>query len=204
MKYSVGAGRRASPPWRARCRPRRPAKSFQATGPEQAGRCWNGEANWLSSAAAREIPARRCRAAASSWPSKPVRRSMHVHGVVGAALLAVVDDVDAGGDLLLHHVGDGGAHRGIERGAVAVPGLSFRRAAAPPPWPAAAGCRCGWSESASCCAAWSSLPDWPGHLTLCAHGPLDRHPMRGSKLAGSCNRHGHKARQDAGPLGRRS
>ena len=62
-------------------------------------------------------------------------------GVVGAALLAVVDDVDAGGLLLRDHVGDGLADGGIERGGSA--SLS-PRAAARPPWRGAAGCRCGW------------------------------------------------------------
>ncbi len=38
-----------------------------------------------------------------------------MHGVVGAALLAVVDDVDAGGFLFGDDAGDGVAHRGIER-----------------------------------------------------------------------------------------
>ena len=38
-------------------------------------------------------------------------------GVVGAALLAVVDDVDAGGLLLGDHIGDGLADRGVERRA---------------------------------------------------------------------------------------
>ena len=45
-------------------------------------------------------------------------------GVVGAALLAVVDDVDAGGLLLGDHVGDRLVDRGIERGASAAPVFS--------------------------------------------------------------------------------
>ena len=39
-------------------------------------------------------------------------------GVVGAALLAVVDDVDASGLLLGDHAGDGVVDGGIERSAV--------------------------------------------------------------------------------------
>ena len=78
------------------------AKSFQATGPEQAGRCWNGEANWLSSAASSGN-------SGSPVPSGGVETALEagqavddMDGVVGAALLAVVDDVDAGRDLPLH------------------------------------------------------------------------------------------------------
>ena len=40
----------------------------------------------------------------------------HVHGIVGAALFAVVDDVDAAFDLLLHHMRDRLADRGVELG----------------------------------------------------------------------------------------
>ena len=40
----------------------------------------------------------------------------HVHGIVGAALFAVIDDVDAAFDLLLHHMRDRLADRGIEFG----------------------------------------------------------------------------------------
>ena len=63
-------------------------------------------------------------------------------GVVGAALLAVVDDVDAGGLLLGDHIGDGLVDRGIERGAP-LP-LLLRQELLHHAWPAAAGCRCGW------------------------------------------------------------
>ena len=41
---------------------------------------------------------------------------LHVGGVVGAALLPVVDDVEPAGDLFPHHVGDRRAHRGRELG----------------------------------------------------------------------------------------
>ena len=63
--------------------------------------------------------------------------------VVGAALLAVVDDVDASGLLLGDDASDRVADGGIERSAVSVAFL-LGQIAPPPPWPAAAGCRCGW------------------------------------------------------------
>ena len=40
----------------------------------------------------------------------------HVHGIVGAALLAVIDDVEAAFDLLAHDAGDCVAHRGLQFG----------------------------------------------------------------------------------------
>jgi len=40
----------------------------------------------------------------------------HVHGVIGAALLAVIDDVDAAFDLLLHNMRHRFAHHGREFG----------------------------------------------------------------------------------------
>ena len=45
-----------------------------------------------------------------------------VDGVVGAALLAVVDDVDAGGLLLRDHIGDGLRHGGVQLGAAPLAG----------------------------------------------------------------------------------
>ena len=44
----------------------------------------------------------------------------HMDGVVGAALLAVVDDVDAGGLLLGDHVGDRLGDGGVQRRAAAL------------------------------------------------------------------------------------
>ena len=82
------------------------AKSFHATGPEQAGRCWNGEANWLSSCASSGN-------SGSPVPRGGVRLALEageavddMDGVVGAALLAVVDDVEAGRALPGDHAGD--------------------------------------------------------------------------------------------------
>jgi hypothetical protein len=43
---------------------------------------------------------------------------LHVGGVARLRHFTVVDDIDAGGDLLLHHLGDGGAHARGERGGV--------------------------------------------------------------------------------------
>ncbi len=51
----------------------------------------------------------------------------HMHGVIGAALFAVIDDVEAAFDLLLHDVGDGLAHRGVERGLVLAWLLALRQ-----------------------------------------------------------------------------
>ena len=39
---------------------------------------------------------------------------LDVRGVVGAALLAVIDDVETAGNLLLHDLADGAAHRVLE------------------------------------------------------------------------------------------
>ena len=110
------------------------AKSFHATGPEQAGRCWNGEANWLSSC--RKLgkfrlagAARRRRLALEAGQAVD-----DMHGVVGAALLAVVDRrrcrrPSAASTTL----GDGLARRRrrARRGSAAA--LLLRAAAAPPP-----------------------------------------------------------------------
>ncbi len=41
----------------------------------------------------------------------------HVHGVVGAALLAVIDDIEAAFDLLADDIADGFAHGGLQFGA---------------------------------------------------------------------------------------
>ena len=41
----------------------------------------------------------------------------HMHGVIGAALFAVIDDVDAAFDLLAHDLRHGLAHRGLQFGA---------------------------------------------------------------------------------------
>ncbi len=41
----------------------------------------------------------------------------HMHGIIGAALFAVIDDVDAAFDLLAHHLCHGLAHRGLQFGA---------------------------------------------------------------------------------------
>ena len=46
-------------------------------------------------------------------PGEPVE---HMHRIVGAALLAVIDDVDAAFDLLGDHMRDRLAHRGVELG----------------------------------------------------------------------------------------
>ena len=103
---ATATSRSALPPWR---RPSRrfaramsastAGKSFQATGPEQAGRCWNGEANVgehrrefgeLGLAGAER---RRARAVEAG------EAILDVDGVIGAALLAVVDHVEPAGDL---------------------------------------------------------------------------------------------------------
>ena len=83
------------------------AKSFHATGPEQAGRCWNGEANWLSNCASSGNSGSPVPRGASRLALEAVQAVDDVDGVVGAALLAVVDDVDAGIGLLCDHIGDG-------------------------------------------------------------------------------------------------
>ena len=54
---------------------------------------------------------RRC--ALSGKAGEPVE---HMHGIVGAALLAVIDYVDAAFDLLLHHVRDRLADCGVKLG----------------------------------------------------------------------------------------
>jgi hypothetical protein len=53
-------------------------------------------------------------------PFEAVQAIDDMDGVVGAALLAVVDDVDAGGLLLRDHIGDRLADGGIERGAASL------------------------------------------------------------------------------------
>ncbi len=87
--------------------------------------------------------------------AEAVEPVLDVGGVARLRQFAVVDEVDAGIGLLLDHLGDGRAHplRPARRD----------RPARLPPWrtssgsgrPAAAGCRCAWSESVRCCA---SLP----------------------------------------------
>ncbi|HEV2099803.1 MAG TPA: hypothetical protein VGR45_12875, partial [Stellaceae bacterium] len=49
----------------------------------------------------------------------------YVHGIVGAALFAVVDDIDAAFDLLLHHMCDRVADRGVELGLARATILPF-------------------------------------------------------------------------------
>ena len=66
----------------------------------------------------------------------------HMHGVVGAALLAVIDDVEAAFDLLLHHIRHRLAHGG---------GSSARRAP---------GFRCSASSSSTTLAVRGRLPVW--------------------------------------------
>ena len=91
------------------------AKSFHATGPEQAGRCWNGEANWLSSCASSGNSGSPVPRGASDCALEAGQAVDDMDGVVGAALLAVVDDVDAGGLLLRDHIGDRLVDGGVER-----------------------------------------------------------------------------------------
>ena len=50
-------------------------QSFHATGPEQAGRCWNGVANWLRIAASSGNSGSPVPSGGVDLPSKPVRRS---------------------------------------------------------------------------------------------------------------------------------
>ena len=60
-------------------------------------------------------------AGAERWRARAVETGeaiLDVRGVVGAALLAVIDDVEAAGNLLLHHPADGTAHRILELGRV--------------------------------------------------------------------------------------
>lgn len=54
------------------------------------------------------------RRAGAAEAGEPVH---HVHGVVGAALLAVIDDVEAAIDLLAHHMRHRFAYRGGQFGA---------------------------------------------------------------------------------------
>ena len=92
-------------------------QSVQSTGPVQAGRYWNGEAKGLSSCGelgkfvVAGAERRRALAVKAGEPAQ------HVHGVVGTALFAVIDDIDAAFDLLAHHAGDRVAHGGLEFGA---------------------------------------------------------------------------------------
>ena len=51
------------------------SKSFQATGPEHFGRCWNGEANCVSSAASSGNSGSPVPIGGELSPSKPVSRS---------------------------------------------------------------------------------------------------------------------------------
>ena len=76
------------------------AKSFQPTGPEQAGRCWNGEANCFSSSASSGNSGSPVPSGGVDYALEAGQAVDDVDGVIGAALLAVVDDVDAGGLLL--------------------------------------------------------------------------------------------------------
>ena len=118
-------------------------QSFQSIGPEQAGRCWNGEANCLSN----------CASSGNSSSPVPIGGALgtfvtgepahHVHGVIGAALFAVIDDIDAAFDLLAHDLRDRLAHRGLQFGAAQARVFALRPAAARPPSACAAGCRCG-------------------------------------------------------------
>ena len=105
-------------------------QSVQSTGPVQAGRYWNGEANGLSSSDKFGEFRSPVPSGGVLSPSKAGQAVEHMHGVVGAALFAVVDDVDAAFDLLAHHIGDRFAHGGLERGARAPGFLSARRASA--------------------------------------------------------------------------
>src|SRR5690242_8980630 len=62
---------------------------------------------------------RRALAVKSAEPIK------YVHGIVGAALFAVVDDIDTAFDLLLHHMRDRIGHRGAEFGLARATILPF-------------------------------------------------------------------------------
>ena len=92
-------------------------QSFQATGPEHAGRCCSGEANWLEQRG--ELGKLRLAGAARRRVRtfEAGETILDVDGVVGPALFTVVDDVDAGFDLLAHHIGDGAFHRRLQRRA---------------------------------------------------------------------------------------
>ena len=67
----------------------------------------------------------------------------HVHGVVGAALLAVIDDVDAAFDLLAHDVATA-SRTAACNSAWRGPGSFCSASSSSTTWPCAAGCRYGW------------------------------------------------------------
>src|SRR5262249_19621669 len=92
------------------------AKAFHLTGPEHAGRCWNGAATYAS------IP--QCSGKSGSpvlsgpvgRPSTSRRGEAAPPACTRAALVAVIDHVEPAGDLPGNDVGDRAANRRLELG----------------------------------------------------------------------------------------